>query len=185
MHLFRPEEMDAASGKGPVLGPVLDGDIDVADNSVGRSAFDHAVPDDHVYVFIAVKTKRFDFDSFTREYPADRQGFKASLREPFLLAIDRNTVMRGHIVERGKGFDELGPVRKPHRHSEAHELMKELFPFVRSHTEFFRDFGVMRPQTALHKCFQDEMIRPVELLLIRHDFSFIKGQSLFPTPLFN
>lgn len=41
--LFRPEEMDPASGKGPVLRPIFDRDIDVADHAVRVPLLDDSV----------------------------------------------------------------------------------------------------------------------------------------------
>lgn len=98
--LFRPEEMDAASGQRPVFRPSAQRYINVPADFSRSPAFYDAVTHDNAQGLAAIQTGRIDLNRCPRKYPADRQGFKASLSEPFLLSVDGYTVLRGQVVER-------------------------------------------------------------------------------------
>ncbi len=96
---FRPEEMDAASGEGPVFRPLAQGDTYVPANCRRISIQYDAISYHNPYRFIAIETGSLDMNFFIGKNPADRQGFEASLRIPFLLAVDRNAVLRREVIE--------------------------------------------------------------------------------------
>jgi hypothetical protein len=50
----------------------------------------------------AIEAGGIDSYRLTGKEPADRQRFERSLAEPFLLSIDRQTVLGREIVERGE-----------------------------------------------------------------------------------
>ena len=97
--LFRPEEMDAASGERPIRGPSIERNIHVTMDRSRAPAVYHPVTHHHAHWFTAIKTGRFDLNRFTWKDPADRQGFEASLREPSLVSVNGDAVLRGEIVE--------------------------------------------------------------------------------------
>jgi hypothetical protein len=99
---FRPEEMNTASCVRPVFRPILQGDINIAVDFVRTFAFNDPVTNNYSHGFTTVQTWRVNLYRFTRKDPADRQGFKASLRKPLLLSVNSNAVLRRHIVERCK-----------------------------------------------------------------------------------
>ena len=98
--LFGREEMNAASRIGPVPCPLVQRDVYVTAYCVRSCAFYFSVTHYHAHTFAAVQAGRIDLDRFSREDPADRQGFESSLGEPFLLSLDGDEVLRGQAVKR-------------------------------------------------------------------------------------
>ena len=103
--LFRPEEIHGASGIGNVLEPFPERDGGVGDRGCGFRAEHHPVLHFHPNRQAAIQTGRVDPDGFPGKEPADRQRFKPSLGEPFLLGVNGDTVLGGKIIERRKGSD--------------------------------------------------------------------------------
>ncbi len=103
--LFRPEEVHGASGIGYIFEPFAEGDCHISCYFFGFCSQHLAVPHLHGNGRSAVQAGGVDADLFPREEPADCQRFKASLAVPFLLAINRNTVLCRQVVEGGKGGD--------------------------------------------------------------------------------
>ena len=97
--LFRPEEMDATSRVGPIFGPFSQGYVDITLDCGRGLAFYDPVTHGYPHGLTAIQAGRIDLNSFTREDPADRQGFKTSLCEPSLPAVNSNQVLRGQVVE--------------------------------------------------------------------------------------
>jgi hypothetical protein len=97
--LFRPEEMNPASGVRPILGPLAQGQVDITANFNGFKAFQVSVMHNYAHGLTAIQAGSVDLNRFSREDPADRQGFKTSLGKPFLLSIHSNAVLRGQVVE--------------------------------------------------------------------------------------
>lgn len=97
--LFRPEKMDTISRIWPILGPFAYRKVNIATYFMRALCFDNAVSYFDLDGLSAVQTWRVNQNCLTSEHPADRQGFKPSLSEPFLLPIDRNAIMGGQIVE--------------------------------------------------------------------------------------
>ena len=114
---FRPEEMDTASCKGPILCPLAQRDIYIAMDTGGCFIFYDPVTNNNPHRFSAIQARRVNLHSSSREYPADRQGFKSSLCKPFLLTVNSNPVLRRLIVEWREGGNEVGSRVKPHRHT--------------------------------------------------------------------
>lgn len=102
---FRPEEMNPASGERPVLGPLAQGQVDVAADGLRFEAFQVPITHHQAYGLTAIQAGSVDLNRFSREDPADRQGFKTSLRKPFLLSIHSKAVLRGQVVEGRKRSD--------------------------------------------------------------------------------
>ena len=102
---FRPEEMNPASRIRPVLRPILQGDINITVDFVRTFAFNDAVANNNTHRIATIQTWRIDLNRLTRKYPADRQGFKASLGKPLLLSVNGNLVLCGQVVEWRKRSD--------------------------------------------------------------------------------
>ncbi len=167
--LFRPEEMDAASGEWPVRSPVSQRNIDVTADPGLALAFDHPVTHHNPHRLAAIETGGIDLNRFTRKYPADRQGFEASLGEPFLVPVDGDAVLRGEVVERREGRDQVGAGIEPHGHPGAvHQVVEEPFPLIGADGKLPGDLRVVRGLAAPYERFQDEVIGAVQLLYVSH-----------------
>lgn len=59
-----------------------------------------SIADNNTHVFSAVQARSVDLNRLSGEDPADRQGFKTSLRKPLLLPVNSNAVLCGLVVER-------------------------------------------------------------------------------------
>ncbi len=97
--LFGREEMDAASGERPIFCPLFQRDVNIPAYPIPGLAFDGAITHCNAHLFTAVQAWGIDLNRFARKGPADRQGFKTSLREPFLLPVDCDAVLGRQIVE--------------------------------------------------------------------------------------
>jgi hypothetical protein len=104
---FRPEEMDATSGIGPVLCPLMQWDIDISVHSGRSLVFNDSIAHYHEHGFATIQTGSVNLNRLTRKHPADRQGFEPSLREPFLVSVDSNTVLRRQVIKGCKGSDQV------------------------------------------------------------------------------
>lgn len=105
---FRPEEIHAPSCKGPVPGPFAQGNIGVSHDPRRALAFQNTITQDNTHGLATIQARRIDLDGLTREGPANCQGIEASWRIPFLLAVNRNAILRGKIVKRPNGDDKVG-----------------------------------------------------------------------------
>jgi hypothetical protein len=103
--LFRPEEVHGTSGMGNIFCPlpIRYGYITHEPFWVGTE--DLPVADLHGYWETAVEAGSIDLHRFTWKEPADRQRFKPSLAEPFLLTLDGDPVLSGQVVEGSEGGD--------------------------------------------------------------------------------
>jgi hypothetical protein len=86
--LFRPEKMDTISGVRPAFCPLTYGQINITADSVRDLGFDYTITYVEVDRFSALQTRGINLNGFSRKGPADRQGFKTSLSEPFLLLVN-------------------------------------------------------------------------------------------------
>jgi hypothetical protein len=126
---FRPEEIHGASGIGHVLKPFSKWDTGIGDETFRFSAQHHSIPHFHPNRRATIKTWRIDPDGFSRKKPADRQRFEPSLSEPFLKAINGDTIMSRKIVERRKRSDVIGVwIKPPRKHGKRKKLMYCLSP---------------------------------------------------------
>ncbi len=100
--VFRPEEINSTSRKRPVFAPPTQGDINIAMNSRRVLTFYATITYYNAHGLTAIQTWCIDLNRFSGKGPADRQGFKTSLSEPFLLPFNSKTVLRRQAVERGK-----------------------------------------------------------------------------------
>jgi len=96
---FRPEEMDTASCKGPILFPLTPRYISIATDADRGFILYDAISHNNLHGLTAIQTRRIDLDRLSWKYPADRQGFKTSLCKPFLLPFNSDTVLRRQIVK--------------------------------------------------------------------------------------
>jgi hypothetical protein len=114
--LFRPEEIHGASGKSRILKPFPERDGDVGRVSLRFLEIEEpAILKHNLEGLAAIQTGEIHRHRLAGEEPADRQRFKGSLAEPFLLTFDRDAVLGGKIVERRKRDDVVGPGVKPSR----------------------------------------------------------------------
>lgn len=103
--LFRPEEIHPPSAKGDAFARTADGTVGVTHHRVGLDGEDLLVSHlDHERLS-AIQAQSIHSNRLVGEQPADRQRFKPSLGEPFLMTLDGDAVLCGQIVERRKGGD--------------------------------------------------------------------------------
>jgi len=173
--LFRPEEIDAASGGRPVVHPLAYADTGITAYFSRIEALYDAVPQHDAYVLTAIEAGRIDLDRLARKCPADRQGIKSSWRIPLLLTINRYAVLGGQVAERGKCYDVVCIWMQPcGTQSEVHQLTEQLFSFIGRHREFLGDLGVVWRNSLLYNGFHDKMMGMVELFHISHISSFFE-----------
>jgi len=91
--------MNAASRGGPIFCPLFQWDVDITAYVLRTPAFYIAITHHDAHLLTAVQAWGVDLNRFSGKCPADRQGFKASLCKPFLLPINRDTVLSRQIVE--------------------------------------------------------------------------------------
>jgi hypothetical protein len=91
--------MNPASGVRPILGPLAQGQVDITANFNGFKAFQVSVMHNYAHGLTAIQAGSVDLNRFSREDPADRQGFKTSLCKPFLLSVYRKAILGRLIVE--------------------------------------------------------------------------------------
>jgi hypothetical protein len=103
--LFRPEEMDSTSCVWPIFCPVSYRDINVTTYFIRALAFNDAVTNNDMYGLTAIQTRCIDLDRLTWKDPADRQGFKPSLRKPLLLSLNSNAILCGKVIKWRKRSD--------------------------------------------------------------------------------
>jgi hypothetical protein len=77
--------------------------------SFGLDVEEDAIPDIHPDGQSAIQTRCIYPNGLPGEKPADCQRLKRSLAEPLLLAVDRQPVLGGKIIERGEGDDIIRP----------------------------------------------------------------------------
>jgi hypothetical protein len=111
--LLRPEEVHGASRIGDILEPLPEGHSDIPDHILGLGFQNHSIADLYPDGFSTIEARRIDLNRLSRKKPADRQRFKSSLAEPFLLAIDRNAILGGEVVEGSEGGDEIRIRKEP------------------------------------------------------------------------
>jgi hypothetical protein len=141
--LLRPEEVHGASGIGDILEPLPERNSYVTDHIPGFGLQNDSIPDLHPDGLSTIKARRIDLNCLSRKKPADRQRFKSSLAEPFLLAIDRNTILGGEIVEGSKRGDEIRVGEEPPRDSGAEKFMEGLSTLLHRYTQFGCDLRIM------------------------------------------
>jgi len=98
--IFRPEEMDAASCKRPIFGPMFQGYIRIPTDSGRGLTLNNAILDNNLHGLTAIQTRCIDLNLLSGKTPADRKGFKTSLSKPFLLTLNRYAVLVRKAVKR-------------------------------------------------------------------------------------
>src|SRR6266568_5071454 len=163
--------MDAASRERPVLRPLADRDVDVADDPFGIAALDGSISHDDSQWFSAVETRRVDLDGSARKDPAEREGLESALPEPARAAVDADPVLSRQIIERGTRSDQVCAGVEPYRQPRVRQVVEELLAFLRRGPELLGDLGVVRRIPSRHERLEDEVVRPVQLSRRRHVFS--------------
>ncbi len=166
--LFRPEEIHCASGIGRVFEPFPEGNSDISDHAFRFRAQDAAVTHFQNNRKSAVKTWTIHPNRLAGEKPADRQRFKASLAEPFLLAVYGYPVLGWQVVERSKGRNQAGVRKEPPRNSRLKQSVKGFSPLFHGEAQFAGQFGVMWGLAGFHHAFHDEVKRSIQHILITH-----------------
>jgi hypothetical protein len=111
---FRPEAIHGASGETRIFHPFPERHGDVSHKTRRVLLIqDLTILKYDLEGFTAIETGETDGYFLAREKPADRQRFKGSLAEPFLLPLDGDAVLGGEIVKRGEGDDLVGSGGKP------------------------------------------------------------------------
>ena len=100
--LFRPEEIHSTSGIADVFEPLRKRNRHVCNKIEGFFILHPAVFHFEAKRLAAIQTGKVHPHRLAGEKPADRQRFKASLTVPFLFTINRDPILGGQVVERGK-----------------------------------------------------------------------------------
>jgi hypothetical protein len=154
---FRPEEIHGASGIADILEPLPKGHRYVGHEARSLFIEESAVLEDDLEGFTAVETGKIHRHGFSREKPADRQRFKPSLTEPFLLAVDGDAVMGWKIVEGGERGDVVRPRIQPTRNTGGKQIVKRLSSLLDGESEFRCQFRVKWRLARFHHAFHDDM----------------------------
>jgi hypothetical protein len=171
---FRPEEVNPASSMGEIFAPVSNRDINIGTNARRVLAFDHTVTHHHAHKISAVQTWRLDHGCLPREKPADRQRLESSLREPFLLSIHGDAVLRGQVVEGRKGGNQIGAREKPdwQRKRCSHQCVQQPFAFLCGYRKRSGDLSKVWGLTPPDEAFHNEVVCSIQLLCVNHISSF-------------
>ena len=110
------------------------------------------VPDNHPEGVTAIQAREFQRQCFAREKPADRQRFKGSLAEPFLLTVNGDPVLGRQVIERGEGDDEIGSRVKPSRDSGGEKVVKSFPAFFQRKDRVRRQVPCKRGPVRFPPC---------------------------------
>jgi hypothetical protein len=127
--LFRPEEVHVRSPVSATWSLDADGSDRVCHDGVRLDRQYLLVAHHDSHGLPAVQTGRVHPHCFAWEEPADRQRFKPSLCEPFLLPIDRNAVLVRQVIKRSDRHDLIRLRMEKERIAGRFEIVKELSPF--------------------------------------------------------
>lgn len=132
----------------------------------------------------AIQAGGFYFNRLSREKPADRQRFKGSLPEPFLLALDGDPVLGGKIIERRERGNIIGMGKNPARHPSGKEFVKDLSSFFHGDPKLIGQLRIKWGLTCFDHSLQDEVKGFFENRLFSHNASspdfFFGGRSFGP-----
>ncbi|OGP77641.1 MAG: hypothetical protein A2V86_06475 [Deltaproteobacteria bacterium RBG_16_49_23] len=101
--------------------------------------------------------------------PADRQRFKSSLAEPFLLTLNGNTVLRREVVKGSERSDKVCVGEEPSRDPGGEKVMESLSPFFYRDSKLGCNFGVMGSLAGLYHPPHDEMEGSVNIDRFTHE----------------
>jgi hypothetical protein len=176
--LFRPEEVHGTSGTGHVLEPFPEWYSHVSNDISGFCFQENPISDFNLNGFSAIQARGIDANRFAGEKPADRQRFKPSLAEPFLLTIDGNAVLGREIIKRSKGDNEIRTGKEPPRDPGSEKLVKYLSPLLHRDAQFGCNLCIMGRLAGLYHSTHDEMECPFNLARFIHrltSYSVIPG----------
>jgi hypothetical protein len=155
--LFRPEEVHGASGVSWIFKPFPKRNRDIGHVSRGVFIQYFAVSEHHSEWFTAIETRKIYGYRLARKEPADRQRFKSSLAEPFLLPIYGDMVLGGKIIERGEGNNEISSRGEPSWYPGDKEFAEHLFTFSDGKPEWAGQFRVEWRLASFHHASHNDM----------------------------
>jgi hypothetical protein len=165
---FRPEEIHGTSGIRDVLEPLPEGNGHVSHHISGFCIQNDPIPDLHPNGLSTIQTRGIDLNRLAREKPANRQRFKSSLAEPFLLTIDGNAVLGGEIVEGSEGGNKIGIGKEPSRDPGSKKLTEGLSPFLDRDSDLGCNLRIVRRLASLHHSPHDDMEGSVKMGRFTH-----------------
>jgi hypothetical protein len=168
---FRPEEIHGTSGIRDVLEPLPEGNGHVSHHISGFCLQNDPIPDLHPNGLSTIQARGIDLNRLAREKPANRQRFKSSLAEPFLLTIDGNAVLGGEIVEGSEGGNKIGIGKEPSRDPGSEKLTEGFSPFFDRDSELGCNLGVMRRLASLYHSPHDDMKSSVKIGRFTHELT--------------
>jgi len=179
--LFRPEEVHGTSGTGKILKPLPEGHSHIPDHILGFYPQNDSIPNLHLYGLSAIEARGIDSNRFAGKKPADRQRFKGSLAEPFLLTVDGDPVLGRKVIKRSEGGNEIRIWKKPSRDPGSKKLVQGLSPLLHRHIQFGCNLCVMRCLAGLYHSTHDDMERSFKPARFIHGFtsySFLEDPSV-------
>jgi len=96
---FRPEEVHRTSGVRNVVEPLPERNLHIGGQAIRLRVKHYSITNFHFNVESAIQTWAIYTHRFSWKEPADRQRFKSSLAEPFLMAVDGYSVLSRQVVE--------------------------------------------------------------------------------------
>jgi hypothetical protein len=166
--LFRPEEVHARSAKGPRFRRSPNGAVGVAYDRRGLYGRHLFVAHFHHHGFAAIQTRCINANRLAGEEPAHGQRFEPSLREPLLVAVDGDAVLRGLIVERRKRSDVIGLRMKPPGDAGSHYVDDQLAAFLHRKVEVLGELGVVGRLSRVDEASNDAVKGAIEKSHISH-----------------
>jgi hypothetical protein len=129
----------------------------VANDILGLHFQEDPISDFNLNGLSAIQARGIDANRFAGKKPADRQRFKTSLAEPFLLTIDGNSVLGREIIKRSKGSNEIRIGEKPSRDPGSKKLVQGFSPLLHRDAQFGCDLCVMGCLAGLSHSTHNEM----------------------------
>jgi hypothetical protein len=154
---FRPEAIHGASGKAHIFKPFPERHRDIGLIPSRFLVKDPTILQNDSEGFAAIQAGKLYSYFLAGEEPADRQRFKSSLAEPFLLPLNSNAVLGGEIVKRGEGDDVVGSWVKPSCYSGGKEVMEGLPSFFHRKAELGSQFRIKRGLAGFYHTLHDDM----------------------------
>jgi hypothetical protein len=108
---------------------------------------------------------------FPWKKPADRQRFKPSLAEPFLLTLNGNTVLRGEVVKGGKRSNQVCVGEEPSGNSGSEKVMERLSAFFYRNSKLGCNLRVMGSLAGLYHPSHDEMESSINVNRFTHEIA--------------
>jgi hypothetical protein len=111
--LFRPEEIHTRSPVRPIFRGPANFTISISRECVRLDRKHRLIPHLHYNRFPAIQARSVHTYRLSGKKPANRQRFKPSLSEPFLLSIYGDAILSGQTVKGRKGSNIVGTRVEP------------------------------------------------------------------------